>query len=62
MAAGFTFPVAVMQPAPPPRRLASRKRSLPEKTSNPERENASSIACVLLQSPELSFVPAIVRG
>ena len=51
-----------MQPAPPLRRFARRKRSLPANTSNPERAKASSIALVLFQSPELSFTPATIRG
>src|SRR5438874_7875529 len=51
MAAALTLPVAVMHPAPPPRRFASRKRSLPANTSKGLPANASSIAFVLFQSP-----------
>ncbi len=40
-----------MQPAPPPRMFASRKVSLPAKTSKPSGWKCFSIASVLLQSP-----------
>jgi len=59
---GLTLAVALMQPAPPPRMFASRKVSLPAKTSKPPGAKASSIALVLLQSPELSFTPATIPG
>ena len=55
---GLTLPVAVMQPTC--RRCAcsaSRKTSLPANTSKPVPANASSIAFVLLQSPDESFTP-----
>jgi hypothetical protein len=42
--------------------LARRKVSLPAKTSKPEAAKVSSMALVLLQSPDESFTPATVRG
>ncbi len=59
---GFTLAVALMQPAPPSRMLASRNVSLPANTSKPAGAKASSIALVLFQSPELSFMPATMPG
>ena len=59
---GLTLAVALMQPAPPSRMLASRNVSLPAKTSKPAAAKRSSIAFVLFQSPEESFTPAIVPG
>ncbi|MOA48174.1 hypothetical protein D3C78_1708870 [compost metagenome] len=62
MGAGFTLPVAVMQPAPPARSVRSRNTSLPANTSKPSAPNSRCTASVLLQSPELSLMPAIVPG
>ncbi len=62
MAAGFTLAVALMQPAPPWRMLASRNVSLPANTSKPPAAKASSIAWVFFQSPPLSFTPATTSG
>jgi hypothetical protein len=41
---------------------ARRKVSLPGNTSNPPGAKASSTARVLLQSPELSLIPAMLPG
>ena len=60
MAGRFTFPVAVMQPAPPARKLSSRKTSEPENTAKPGKESIS--VRVLLQSPELSLRPTTTPG
>ena len=62
MGPGFTLAVALMQPTPPWRMFARRKVSEPAKTSKPDRANASRKACVLLQSPPLSFMPAVCAG
>src|SRR6476661_11038979 len=68
IAAGFTFAVAEIVPAPPLRIFARRNVSLPTNTSNPLRAgralsvNASRKVLVLFQSPELSFIPAIALG
>ena len=52
MAAGWPFAVALMQPAPPARRVASRKLSEPANTSKPRGWKHSGMARVLAQSPE----------
>src|SRR3989441_537493 len=59
---GLMFPVAVMQPLPPWRMLASRNSSLPANTSKPLFAKCSSIALVFGQSPEESFTPATMPG
>src|SRR2546425_591101 len=59
---GLMFPVAVMQPLPPWRMLASRNSSLPADTSKPLFAKCSSIALVFGQSPEESFTPATMPG
>ena len=62
MGPGCTLAVALMQPAPPWRMLASRKVSEPANTSKPDSAKASRKAFVLLQSPPLSFMPAVWTG
>src|SRR5262249_57735017 len=59
-AAPLTLAVAVMQPMPPARSVASRKTSEPGKTSKPG--NRLRIASVLFQSPELSLRPITTDG
>ena len=62
MPAGFTFTVALMQPAPPIASAFDSSDSLAGNTSNPLVANASIIAFELLQSPDESFAPAMTRG
>ena len=62
IAVGFTLPVAVMQPAPPPRMFFSSTVSVPANTSKPCGWKSRSIAAVLFQSPDESLTPATMPG